>query len=89
MECSFSLSSTGKLLERKHEHLLVLVQRAFVVRHFCLHMLKEMRLANLKALSWTDFRALLMEDAPKSQAGANPALKVRKSICTEIRSFEC
>lgn len=84
MECNFSLSPTGKLLERKHEHLLVLVQRSFVVRHFCLHMLKEMRLSKLKTLSQTDFRALLMEDAPKSQAGANSALKVRESICAEI-----
>ncbi|XP_017278268.1 ellis-van Creveld syndrome protein [Kryptolebias marmoratus] len=73
---SYTLNSqTGKLLERKHEHLLLLVQRSFVVRHFCLHMLKEMRLSKLKTLSQTDFRALLVEDAPKSQACANSALK--------------
>ncbi|XP_013865106.1 ellis-van Creveld syndrome protein isoform X2 [Austrofundulus limnaeus] len=68
---SYTLNSpTGKLLERKHEHLLVLVQRSFVVRHFCLHMLKEMRLSKLKTLSQTDFRALLMEDAPKSKSSS-------------------
>lgn len=81
MERNLFLSQTGKLLERKHEHLLVQVQKLFVVRHFCLHMLKEMRLSKLKTLSQTDFRALLMEDDPKSQACANSAFKVRGSIC--------
>uniref|UniRef100_A0A1A7X325 Ellis van Creveld syndrome n=2 Tax=Iconisemion striatum TaxID=60296 RepID=A0A1A7X325_9TELE len=72
----YSLSSgTGKLLEEKHEHLLVLVQRSFVVRHFCLHMQKEMRLSKLKMLSQKDFRALLVEDASESQACANSVLK--------------
>ncbi|XP_037535143.1 ellis-van Creveld syndrome protein [Nematolebias whitei] len=81
---SYTLNSqTGKLLERKHEHLLVQVQKSFVVRHFCLHMLKEMRLSKLKTLSQTDFRALLMEDTPKSQAGANSALKSSSASLAE------
>ncbi|KAG8007500.1 Ellis-van Creveld syndrome protein-like protein [Nibea albiflora] len=58
---SYTLNSqVGRLIEKKHEHLLAAVQRYFVVRHFCLHMLKEMRLSKLKALSQTDFRAALM-----------------------------
>nr|XP_020448214.1 ellis-van Creveld syndrome protein isoform X2 [Monopterus albus] len=73
---SYTISSqVGRLIEKKHEHLLVAVQRYFVVRHFCLHMLKEMRLSKLKALSQTDFRALLMEDPSKSQLFANSSLK--------------
>lgn len=72
------LSQVGRLIEKKHEHLLVSVQRYFVVRHFCLHMLKEMRLSKLKALSQTDFRAVLMEDPSKSQSCVNSTLKVRK-----------
>uniref|UniRef100_A0A1A8JX95 Ellis van Creveld syndrome n=1 Tax=Nothobranchius kuhntae TaxID=321403 RepID=A0A1A8JX95_NOTKU len=72
----YSLSrETGKLLEGKHEHLLMLVQRSFVFRHFCLHMQKEMRLSRLKTLSQKDFRALLVEGASKSQACSNSALK--------------
>uniref|UniRef100_A0A3Q0SES2 EvC ciliary complex subunit 1 n=1 Tax=Amphilophus citrinellus TaxID=61819 RepID=A0A3Q0SES2_AMPCI len=63
------------LIEKKHEHFLLVVQRYFVVRHFCLHMLKEMRLSKLKALSQTDFRALLMGDPSKSQPCVNSALK--------------
>ncbi|XP_049894027.1 evC complex member EVC [Epinephelus moara] len=73
---SYTLHShVGRLIERKHEHLLVAVQRHFVVRHFCLHMLKEMRLSKLKALSQTDFRAVLMEDPSKSQSCINSTLK--------------
>ncbi|XP_031132657.1 ellis-van Creveld syndrome protein [Sander lucioperca] len=73
---SYTLNSNvGRLIEKKHEHLLVAVQRYFVVRHFCLHMLKEMRLSKLKALSQTDFRAVLMEDPSKSQSCVNSALK--------------
>ncbi|XP_040888926.1 ellis-van Creveld syndrome protein [Toxotes jaculatrix] len=73
---SYTLSSqVGMLIEKKHEHLLVAVQRCFVVRHFCLHMLKEMRLSKLKVLSQTDFRAVLMEDASKSQSCASSVLK--------------
>ncbi|KAF1391380.1 hypothetical protein PFLUV_G00041520 [Perca fluviatilis] len=73
---SYTLNSNvWKLIEKKHEHLLVAVQRYFVVRHFCLHMLKEMRLSKLKALSQTDFRAVLMEDPSKSQSCVNSALK--------------
>ncbi|CAN9512397.1 unnamed protein product [Ophioblennius macclurei] len=73
---SYTLNSQmGLLIRKKHEHLLVAVQRYFVVRHFCLHMLKEMRLSKLKAFSQTDFRALLLEDPCKSQPGANSSLK--------------
>uniref|UniRef100_A0A8C2WPI2 Ellis-van Creveld syndrome protein n=1 Tax=Cyclopterus lumpus TaxID=8103 RepID=A0A8C2WPI2_CYCLU len=72
---SYTLNShVGRLIERKHEHLLGAVQRYFVVRHFCLHMLKEMRLSKLKALSQTDFR-VLMEDPSKSQPCVNSTLK--------------
>lgn len=76
MQYDLLLSNVGRLIEKKHEHLLVAVQRYFVVRHFCLHMLKEMRLSKLKALSQTDFRAVLMEDPSKSQSCVNSALKV-------------
>ncbi|XP_026162852.1 ellis-van Creveld syndrome protein [Mastacembelus armatus] len=73
---SYTLNSqVWKLIEKKHEHLLVAVQRYFVVRHFCLHMLKEMRLSKLKTLSQTDFRALLMEDPSKSQFCVSSTLK--------------
>lgn len=72
------LSQVGRLIEQKHEHLLVAVRRYFVVRHFCLHTLKEMRLSKLKVLSQTDFRALLMEDPSKSQPCVNSTLKVGK-----------
>ncbi|KAE8298129.1 Ellis-van Creveld syndrome protein DWF-1 [Larimichthys crocea] len=73
---SYTLNSqVGRLIEKKHEHLLAAVQRYFVVRHFCLHMLKEMRLSKLKALSQTDFRAVLMEDPSKSQSCVNSTLK--------------
>ncbi|TMS18888.1 Ellis-van Creveld syndrome protein-like protein [Larimichthys crocea] len=73
---SYTLNSqVGRLIEKKHEHLLAAVQRYFVVRHFCLHMLKEMRLSKLKALSQTDFRAVLMEDPSKSQSCINSTLK--------------
>ncbi len=78
MQYHLLLSQVGRLIERKHEHLLVAVQRYFVVRHFSLHMLKEMRLSKLKALSQTDFRAALMEDPCKSQSCANSTLKVGK-----------
>ncbi|KAM9362382.1 evC complex member EVC [Symphorus nematophorus] len=73
---SYTLDSqVGRLIEKKHEHLLAAVQRYFVVRHVCLHMLKEMRLSKLKALSQTDFRAALMEDPSKSQSLVNSTLK--------------
>ncbi|XP_054473422.1 evC complex member EVC [Anoplopoma fimbria] len=73
---SYTLNShVGRLIEKKHEHLLGAVQRYFVVRHFCLHMLKEMRLSKLKALSQTDFRTVLMEDPSKSQSCVNSTLK--------------
>ncbi|KAF0035166.1 hypothetical protein F2P81_012924 [Scophthalmus maximus] len=73
---SYTLNSdVGTLIEKKHEHLLVAVQRSFVVRHFCLHMLKEMRLSKLKVLSQTDFRAGLMEDPGKSLSCVSSTLK--------------
>ncbi|XP_020503618.2 evC complex member EVC [Labrus bergylta] len=73
---SYTLNcQVARLIERKHEHLLVMVQRHFVVRHFSLHMLKEMRLSKLKALSQTDFRAELMEDPIKSQTCVSSTLK--------------
>ncbi|XP_068450578.1 evC complex member EVC isoform X2 [Clinocottus analis] len=73
---SYTLNShVGRLLEKKHEHLLGAVQRHFVVRHFCLHMLKEMRLSKLKALSQTDFRAALTEEPGKSQPCVHSTLK--------------
>uniref|UniRef100_A0A3Q1EFI9 EvC ciliary complex subunit 1 n=1 Tax=Acanthochromis polyacanthus TaxID=80966 RepID=A0A3Q1EFI9_9TELE len=73
---SYTLNSQmGQLIEKKHEHLLVVMQRYFVVRHVCLHILKEMRLSKLKTLSQTDFRALLMEDPSRNQASPNSALK--------------
>nr|XP_046240304.1 ellis-van Creveld syndrome protein isoform X2 [Scatophagus argus] len=73
---SYTLDSqVGRLIEKKHEHLLAAVQRYFVVRHFCLHMLKEMRLSKLKVLTQTDFRAVLMEDPSKGQSCVNSTLK--------------
>ncbi|XP_024125412.1 ellis-van Creveld syndrome protein isoform X2 [Oryzias melastigma] len=73
---SYMLSSEmGKLIERKHEHLLVVVQRYFLARHVCLQMLKEMRLSKLKALSQNDFRALLVEEPSKGWPGVNPPHK--------------
>lgn len=80
------LSQIGGLIEKKHEHLLVAVQRYFAVRHFCLHMLKEMRLSKLKALSQTDFRAGLMEEPNKSQPSVDSALKVGK-MCSFINAL--
>ncbi|XP_029006582.1 evC complex member EVC [Betta splendens] len=81
---SYTLNSqVGRLMERKHEHLLVAMQRHFAVRHFCLHMLKEMRLSKLKALSQTDFRGLLMEDPSKSQPCVNSALKSSSASLAE------
>ncbi|XP_026202447.1 ellis-van Creveld syndrome protein isoform X2 [Anabas testudineus] len=82
---SYTLNSqVGRLMEKKHEHLLVAVQRHFVVRHFCLHMLKEMRLSKLKAFSQTDFRALLMEEPSKSQSGVSSALKNSSASLAEM-----
>ncbi|KAM6947008.1 evC complex member EVC [Lycodopsis pacificus] len=81
---SYTLNShVGRLIEKKHEHLLVAVQRYFVVRHFCLHMLKEMRLSKLKALSQTDFRSVLMEDPSKSQFCVNSTLKSSSASLAE------
>ncbi|XP_029358357.1 ellis-van Creveld syndrome protein [Echeneis naucrates] len=76
-------SQVGLLIARKHEHLLVTVQRCFVVRHFCLHMLKEMRLSKLKALSQTDFRATLMEDPSKNQPCVSSSLKSSSASLAE------
>lgn len=76
------------LIEKKHEHLLAVVQRHFAVRRFCLHLLKEMRLSKLKALFQTDFRSALMEDPAKSHSGLSSALKVRKCIPLSILPFK-
>ncbi|XP_056462681.1 evC complex member EVC-like isoform X2 [Gadus chalcogrammus] len=65
----------GMLLEKKQERLLVAVQTHFVSRHFCLHVLREMRLSKLKALAQTDFRDLLREDHNQSQENDNSATK--------------
>ncbi|XP_077429434.1 evC complex member EVC [Vanacampus margaritifer] len=73
---SYTLNSqVGKLLDKKHEHLLTCVQRHFMARHFCLHMLKEMRLSKLKVLSQRDFRALLIQDLSAVQSCVDSALK--------------
>ncbi|XP_071350381.1 evC complex member EVC [Trachinotus anak] len=81
---SYTLNSqVGRLIEKKHEHLLVAVQRCFVVRHFSLHMLKEMRLSKLKALSQTDFRAVLMNDPSKSQSCVSSTLKSSSASLAE------
>lgn len=85
------LSHVGRLIEKKQEHLLVAVQRYFVVRHFTLHMLKEMRLSNLKELSQTDFRAVLMEDPSENQPSVSSTLKVGKDgffLSISILSFK-
>lgn len=71
-----SFSQVGRLIEEKHEHLLATVQRLFVVRRFCLHLLQEMRLSKLKALAQTDFRVALMEDPGHIQSCAGSTLKV-------------
>ncbi|MEQ2171860.1 hypothetical protein GOODEAATRI_014919, partial [Goodea atripinnis] len=75
MQYDCSLSDIEKLIEKKHEHLLLQVQRSFVVRHFSLHLLKEMRLSKLKMLSQTDFRALLVEDPSITQLCVDSTLK--------------
>ncbi|XP_023841311.1 evC complex member EVC isoform X2 [Salvelinus sp. IW2-2015] len=66
-------SHVGMLIEKKQHLLLVAVQRHFVARHFCLRVLKEMRLSKLKVLSQSDFRALLaLED--HTQTPVRPTL---------------
>ncbi|KAK6320981.1 hypothetical protein J4Q44_G00079570 [Coregonus suidteri] len=52
-------SHVGMLIMKKQHLLLAAVQRHFVARHFCLRVLKEMRLSKLKVLSQSDFSALL------------------------------
>ncbi|XP_056130424.1 evC complex member EVC [Lampris incognitus] len=65
---SYTLNSqVGMLIEKKHEHLLLGVQRHFITRHFCLHVLKEMRLSKLKVLSQTDLSVQLLEEHNKTQ----------------------
>lgn len=66
------------MIEEKHEHLLATVQRLFVVRRFCLHLLQEMRLSKLKVLAQTDFRAAPMENPDHIQSCAGSTLKVGK-----------
>ncbi|KAK0143728.1 Ellis-van Creveld syndrome [Merluccius polli] len=72
----------GMLMEKKQERLLVAVQTHFVSRHFCLHVLKEMRLSKLKALAKPDFRDLLREDHHhhhhQGQASNNSAAKEQR-----------
>ncbi|XP_053723594.1 evC complex member EVC isoform X3 [Synchiropus splendidus] len=68
----------GVLVEMKHEHLLVAVQRHFLARHFSLHMLKEMRLSQLKALSQSDFRVLLREGSSMSRSCFDSTFKSSK-----------
>ncbi|KAM4741103.1 evC complex member EVC isoform 2-T2 [Anableps anableps] len=81
---SYTLSSDKrKLIEKKHKHLLLLVQRSFVVRHFSLLMLKEMRLSKLKVLSQTDFRALLVEDPSKTQHCVDSTFKNSRASLSE------
>nr|XP_057911288.1 evC complex member EVC isoform X2 [Doryrhamphus excisus] len=81
---SYTLSSqAGTLLERKYEHLLASVQRHFLARHFCVHVLKEMRLAKLKVLSQTDFRALLMQDPATVQSCVDSTLKTSSASLAE------
>uniref|UniRef100_H3D092 Uncharacterized protein n=1 Tax=Tetraodon nigroviridis TaxID=99883 RepID=H3D092_TETNG len=73
---SYTLNSQGgRLIEEKHEHLLATVQRLFVVRRFCLHLLQEMRLSKLKVLAQTDFRAAPMENPDHIQSCAGSTLK--------------
>ncbi|XP_061544806.1 evC complex member EVC-like isoform X1 [Phycodurus eques] len=81
---SYTLNSqVGKLLDKKHEHLLACVQRHFMARHFCLYMLKEMRLSKLKVLSQTDFRALLMQEPATVQSCVDSALKKSSASLAE------
>lgn len=87
MWCTLPLSQVRSLIGKKHDHLLTAVRRHFVVRHFCLHLLKEMRLSKLKALSQTDFRSVLMEDPTKSHSCLGSTLKVGKCIPSSILSF--
>ncbi|XP_019737002.1 ellis-van Creveld syndrome protein isoform X2 [Hippocampus comes] len=81
---SYTLNShVGKLLDKKHEHLLASVQRHFMARHFCLHLLKEMRLSKLKVLSQRDFRALLMQDPAAIPSCVDSALKESSASLAE------
>lgn len=84
-----SFSQVGRLIEEKHEHLLAAVQRSFVVRRFCLHLLQEMRLSKLKALAQTDFRAVIIEDPDHVQSCADSALKVGEGNVFILRMFYC
>uniref|UniRef100_A0A3B3YC35 Uncharacterized protein n=1 Tax=Poecilia mexicana TaxID=48701 RepID=A0A3B3YC35_9TELE len=81
---SYTLSSDmGKLIEKKHKHLSLLMERSFTVRHFSLQMLKEMRLSKLKVFSHTDFRALLAEEPSKTQPCVDSALKNSRASLAE------
>ncbi|XP_051931742.1 evC complex member EVC isoform X2 [Hippocampus zosterae] len=81
---SYTLNShVGKLLDKKHEHLLASVQRQFMARHFCLHLLKEMRLSKLKVLSRRDFRALLMQDPATVPPCVDSAVKESSASLAE------
>uniref|UniRef100_A0A674DYL4 EvC ciliary complex subunit 1 n=1 Tax=Salmo trutta TaxID=8032 RepID=A0A674DYL4_SALTR len=77
-------SHVGMLIEKKQHLLLVAVQRHFVARHFCLRVLKEMRLSKLKVLSQSDFRALLaLED--HTQTTVRPTLPKESSASVAER----
>uniref|UniRef100_A0A8C7V5Y8 EvC ciliary complex subunit 1 n=1 Tax=Oncorhynchus mykiss TaxID=8022 RepID=A0A8C7V5Y8_ONCMY len=82
---SYMLNShVGMLIEKKQHLLLVVVQRHFVARHFCLRVLKEMRLSKLKVLSQSDFRALLaLED--HTQTIVRPTLPKESSASVAER----
>ncbi|XP_056294234.1 evC complex member EVC isoform X2 [Pseudoliparis swirei] len=79
---SYALNSrVARLIEKKHEHLLGAVRRHFVVRHFCLHALKEMRLSKLKAQ--TDFRELPAEEEPDSALKSSSASLAQRHLGPE------
>ncbi|KAJ7999660.1 hypothetical protein DPEC_G00196710 [Dallia pectoralis] len=74
---SYMLNShVGMLIEKKQHLLLEAIQRHLVARHFCLRVLKEMRLSKLKFLSQgTDSKALLaLADHNRGQATASLTL---------------
>jgi len=74
--------SVGALLENKQERLLVAVQTHFMSRHFCLHVLREMRLSKLKAMAKADFRDLLRVDHVRSPPNDNSAPEDQRKVGT-------
>ncbi|XP_010879089.2 ellis-van Creveld syndrome protein isoform X1 [Esox lucius] len=74
---SYMLNShVGMLIEKKQHLLLAAIQRHFVARHFCLRVLKEMRLSKLKVMSQgADSKAMLaLDDHNQGQAPVSSAL---------------